>query len=76
MNVLLGICPRLLSIVCNNDLDRVIPSFSVLSPLVVLTILILYIKTLLAIRVSLLIVLIFRILIIVLVHLNRKYSLQ
>ena len=38
MNVLLGISPRLFSICFNSDIGRVIPSFSVLSAAVVLTI--------------------------------------
>jgi hypothetical protein len=38
MNVLRGISPRLFSICLNNDIGKVIPSFSVLSAAVVLTI--------------------------------------
>ncbi len=38
MNVLLGISPRLLSICFNSDIGKVIPSFSVRSAAVVLTI--------------------------------------
>ena len=45
MYLLRGISPRLLSILCNNDMGKVIPSFSVLSGffLIVLTILVDYI---------------------------------
>ncbi|MFL6322966.1 MAG: hypothetical protein ACJ72Q_21170, partial [Nitrososphaeraceae archaeon] len=45
MYVLRGISPRLLSIFCNKDIGKVIPSFSVLSGffLIVLTILVDYI---------------------------------
>jgi hypothetical protein len=38
MNLLLGISPRLLSICFNSDIGKVIPSFSVRSAAVVLTI--------------------------------------
>ena len=55
MYVLLGISPRVLSILCNNETGKVIPSFSVLSGffLVVPTILVDYIQQPLTIRVFL-----------------------
>jgi len=43
MNVLLGISPRALSVCFSNDTGNVIPTFSVLSALVVPDILVLYI---------------------------------